>query len=105
MLKHLRQVARNHRMTHAALGSAAVLLLSTGSCLAQQGTGNIIGTVRDASGAAVPNATVDVENLDRHDVVHLTTNDAGFYSSPPLVLGNNYRVTVTHEGFQTSVVN
>ena len=105
MLKHLRHVGRSHRMTRAALGSTAALLLSTGACLAQQGTGNIIGTVRDVSGASVPNATVDVENQDRHDVVHLTTNDAGFYSSPPLVLGNNYRVTVTHQGFQTSVVN
>ena len=36
---------------------------------AQQGTGNIIGVVRDPSGAAVVGATVDIENVDRRDVV------------------------------------
>ena len=71
---------------------------------AQQGTGNIIGVVRDPSGAAVVGATVDIENVDRRDVVHLTTNGAGFYSSPPLVLGSNYKVTVSLKGFQTSVL-
>ena len=70
---------------------------------AQQGTGNIIGVVRDSTGASVPGARVDIENLDRQDVIHLTTNDAGYYNSPPLVLGSNYRVTVSHDGFQKSV--
>jgi hypothetical protein len=71
---------------------------------AQQGTGNIEGTVRDSSGAAVQGADVAIENLDRQDVVDMTTNGAGFYNSPPLVLGNNYKVTVTRNGFQTSAV-
>jgi len=55
---------------------------------AQQGTGNIIGVVRDPSGAAVVGATVDIENVDRRDVVHLTTNGAGFYSSREQLQGH-----------------
>ncbi|CAN5759988.1 hypothetical protein BH10ACI4_BH10ACI4_10840 [soil metagenome] len=82
---------------------ATLVSFSLPLAYAQQGTGNIIGVVKDPSGAAVSAATVDIENMDRQDVVHLTTNDSGFYSSPPLVLGSNYRVTVTHSGFQTSV--
>jgi len=72
---------------------------------AQQGTGNIIGTVKDATGATVQGATVNIENLDTHNVFTLTTNDVGFYNSPPLLLGSNYRVTVIQQGFQTSITN
>ena len=73
--------------------------LSSLPLFAQQGTGNISGTVRDSSGAAVADANVDVENLDRKTVTHLQTNDAGYYNSPALVLGNNYRVTVKKASF------
>jgi outer membrane receptor protein involved in Fe transport len=82
----------------------ALIGFSISLAQAQQGTGNIIGVVKDPTGAAVSGATVDIENLDRQDVVHLTTNESGFYSSPPLVLGSNYQVTVTHPGFQKSVI-
>ncbi|MBS1801365.1 MAG: carboxypeptidase regulatory-like domain-containing protein [Acidobacteria bacterium] len=71
----------------------------------QQGTGNIEGTVRDSSGATVSGATVAIRNVDRGTEVQLTTNDSGFYNSPPLVLGSNYRVTVTMTGFSKSVVS
>ncbi|WP_175528987.1 carboxypeptidase regulatory-like domain-containing protein [Granulicella pectinivorans] len=85
---------------------ALIALLGFGvrSANAQQGTGNIIGVVKDSTGAAVVGATVDIENVDRQDIIHLTTNDSGFYNSPPLVLGSNYKVTVKHAGFQTSVL-
>ena len=92
---------------HTQLARAAVLaapMLATFSLLAQQGTGNISGTVRDASGAAIGSAVVDIENIDRNDVIHLTTNESGFYSSPPLTPGSNYRVTVSREGFSKSVI-
>lgn len=101
------RLGRGHRNTslYAALG---LLVLSIGfglPLLAQQGTGNIIGTVKDSTGATVEGATVDIQNLDLHNKFTLTTNDAGFYNSPPLLLGANYRVTVTRQGFQTSITN
>ncbi|MEK6397585.1 MAG: carboxypeptidase regulatory-like domain-containing protein, partial [Terriglobus sp.] len=95
-------------MRQTQLARSAVLatpmLLCAAPLYAQQGTGNISGTVHDASGAVVPNAVVDIENVDRNDVVHLKTNDAGFYSSPPLTPGSNYRVTVSLQGFTKSVI-
>lgn len=94
-----------HATRSSLLALSATLLLGAPMLRAQQGTGNLIGTVSDASGASVPDATVDIENLDRHEITHLKTNDAGFYASPPLVLGTNYRITVSHAGFQTVVLN
>ncbi|AFL90013.1 hypothetical protein Terro_3804 [Terriglobus roseus DSM 18391] len=71
---------------------------------AQQGTGNIIGVVRDSTGSAVAGATVDIQDTDRNAVIHLTSNGAGFYNSPPLVLGSNYTVSVSKPGFASSTV-
>jgi outer membrane receptor protein involved in Fe transport len=106
MMNALRQinVTKLVRRTAMLLSFLAAVYCAVPPAKAQQGTGNIIGLVKDSSGAAVVGATVDIENMDRKDVVHLTTNDSGFYSSPPLVLGNNYQVTVTHAGFQSSVL-
>jgi len=106
MLNILRQRKEVVLGLRAAVLLALITLMSFSVPLAhaQQGTGNIIGVVKDPSGAAVVGAAVDIENVDRRDVVHLTTNGAGFYSSPPLVLGSNYKVTVSLKGFQTSVL-
>ncbi len=93
---HLKLVGR-----HALLMVAFV----AGTAFGQQGTGNIEGTVRDASGAAVSDATVNIVNLDRQTETHLTTNSEGFYNSPPLVLGSNYRVTITKDGFTATVLS
>jgi hypothetical protein len=104
MLNFTSQACARFKRHTAFLFFALTMLVgvTTVPLLAQQSTGNIIGTVRDASGATVADAQVDIENLDRQTVITLTTNDAGFYSSPPLVLGSNYKVTVKKAGFSTS---
>lgn len=89
----------------AILGLLALCLSNALQVPAQQGTGNIIGTVKDSTGATVEGATVDIQNLDLLNTFTLKTNEAGFYNSPPLLLGSNYRVTVTRQGFQTSITN
>jgi len=84
----------------------SLLLLTFGTAItadAQQGTGNIIGTVKDSTGATVEGATVDIQNVDTQNKFTLSTNDAGFYNSPPLLPSSNYSVIVTRQGFQTSV--
>jgi len=105
MLKPFRQY--NARTSRSAVFFLLALLtffaVGNAPLHAQQGTGNIIGVVRDSTGASITGAMVDIENLDRQDVIHLTTNGAGYYNSPPLVLGSNYRVTVSHDGFEKSV--
>jgi hypothetical protein len=106
MLKFLRQRNAIPSRIGRVILCTITILLSMGipAMYAQQGTGSIIGIVRDSDGALVVGAAVDIVNLDRKDTVHLTTNDSGFYSSPPLVLGNNYQVTIVGAGFQKSVI-
>jgi hypothetical protein len=61
----------------------------------------ISGTVTDATGAVVPQASITI--IDEDTGVHITTvsNNDGSFAAPGLVVGN-YTVTVTKEGFQTS---
>lgn len=67
--------------------------------LAQRSDRAIIsGVVTDEQGAAVPGATVTIQNEATGVDTVITTNAAGAYTSPPLVLGT-YVVTVALEGF------
>ena len=80
----------------------AVLCLS-GLLLAQRSDRGIItGIVTDPTGSSVTGATVKVRNEGTGVETASVTNDAGAYTTPPLVLGN-YSVTVDHAGFKTSV--
>ena len=69
-----------------------------------QGTAYLTGYVQDPSGAAVPNATVTVRDLATGTSTDLKTNDEGLYRSPNLEVGT-YEVTVTAQGFQTSITS
>jgi hypothetical protein len=60
--------------------------------------GNIVGTVSDASGAAVQNAAVDISDLDRGSTYKTTANESGNYEQTHLLAGL-YRVRVTAQGF------
>src|SRR5689334_14797679 len=66
---------------------------------AQTGVGQIQGTVSDATGAVVPNASVTLENLQMNSQTQTTTNEAGAYVFPSLVPGE-YQLTVTVPGMQ-----
>ncbi len=68
---------------------------------AQEVTGRISGTVKDPSGAVVPNAKVTLTNTDKNAVARTVTTDAsGNFSAPLLPIGN-YSLTVEAPGFQT----
>jgi len=91
--------------TYLAVGVRVVLGIFClgGLLLAQRSDRGIItGIVTDQTGSAVAGATVKVRNMETGVETNLTTNDAGAYTTPPLVLGN-YSVTVDHSGFKTSV--
>jgi hypothetical protein len=64
-------------------------------------TGDITGSVLDPSGAAVPNATVTLKDLDNGAAKTATANATGAYRFPLLNPGN-YSVSVTARGFQTT---
>jgi hypothetical protein len=80
---------------------AAVSVLSS-TAAAQEARGTIQGRVLDASGAAVPGATVEVLNIATGVVTPTATNEEGSYRVPFLIPGT-YKVTVTLQGFSKFV--
>ena len=66
-------------------------------------TGTIQGTVVDANGAIVAGANVEVKNLETNSARTLTTDEGGRFVSLGLPPGN-YSVTVSRQGFATSVL-
>jgi hypothetical protein len=81
-----------------------VCLLSFSTFLTAQRAdrGVITGVVTDPTGAAIPDATVKVRNEATGIENVLTTNAAGAYTTPLLVLGS-YAIKVDHTGFKTAV--
>lgn len=67
---------------------------------AQLDTGIIQGTVRDSSGAAIPNAAVTITETQTNIVYNVVTSGQGNYVSPPLKVGS-YTVSATAQGFKT----
>ncbi|MFQ5526988.1 MAG: carboxypeptidase regulatory-like domain-containing protein [Thermoanaerobaculia bacterium] len=78
----------------------ALALLVPLSAQAQQALGNIQGTVSDESGAAIPGATVSIENSDTGATRTAFSGDSGFYLAKALSPGT-YDVTASLEGMQT----
>ncbi len=64
------------------------VLVCLGSVFAFAQEATIVGTVTDPSGAAVPNVSVNITNVDTGQVSHLTTNDVGQYVAPDLHIGH-----------------
>lgn len=64
-------------------------------------TGSILGSVKDSSGASVPNATVTIQNTDTGLTRTVTTGPDGAFNVPELATGH-YQVQASHEGFKTS---
>jgi hypothetical protein len=64
--------------------------------------GDIRGIVSDASGAAIPEATVTVLNKDTGVTKDFTTNGDGLYDTNSIVPGN-YEVSFSKTGFQKLV--
>jgi hypothetical protein len=67
-----------------------------------QDTANIVGSVTDPSGSAIPNAKVKVENPERGFVRNLVSDSAGEYTVVAIPIGN-YTVTGVAPGFQRLV--
>jgi hypothetical protein len=78
--------------------------LLAGVAAAQAVSGNISGIVRDASGAVVPNANIEITDLDRGAVYHLQSNTDGNYAQTHLLAGH-YQVKVESTGFGSFTAN
>ena len=89
------------RLAVRGMLTLAALALCTAPAIAQQTLGSINGTVMDTAGAAVPDATVTVTNV-QIDLTRTTRTQAnGFFQIFNLPIGT-YRVKVSHDGFDTT---
>jgi hypothetical protein len=93
------------RMLDFALPAIFVLLSLAGPCFGQStvGTGSIVGTVSDPSGAVVIRAKVTINNVATGQAIDLTTNSSGSFNSGALVSGN-YVTRVSARGFSSAEV-
>ena len=85
---------------HVASG-ALISALLTSACFAASATGSIVGTVTDATGAALTGATVDLRNVETGVVRTAVADHAGNYSFvllPPA----SYDLTARMTGFRDS---
>ena len=76
-------------------------LLISGPLRAQVAGATLSGTIADALGAAVPNATVSVTNIATGVTASTTTNPVGAYTVPNLNAGD-YQVSASASGFSTT---
>ncbi len=77
----------------------SILCLLALPALTQEFRSTISGHVTDASGAAVPNAKVNVINTDSNETTSATADGSGAYAIPFLRPGN-YKVTASAAGFK-----
>jgi hypothetical protein len=81
--------------------TTCVLLFGTCSGVAQVDTGTILGTVKDQTGAVIPDARVTITNQGTSEQFTTTTRADGTYIVTPLKIGT-YRISVEHAGFSTA---
>jgi hypothetical protein len=70
---------------------------------AQAISGDLVGTVADATGAVVPNVTITATNAATNAKATATTNASGQYRLSNLLPGG-YKVSAEAPGFSTSIV-
>src|ERR1051326_7600826 len=89
-------------MPHRTLAAASLCLaLFAGHALAQKDSGTVLGTVRDSSGAVVPQAKITARNLSTNLAFRTVSNQEGDYVLTPLPVGE-YTLSVETPGFVPS---
>ena len=95
---------RNFHAIRFITSSIAFLALCGSFAAAQFFPGRITGTVRDAQGAAVAGATIKLSNPATGQERTLASDPNGEFNFPELPLGT-FRLTVSKEGFRTTIIN
>ena len=81
-----------------------VLFLTSQRIYAQFDTATVLGTVRDASGAVVPNATVKLRNIATGIEVSTATDTEGNYQFFNVKIGT-YQISAEMQGFAKAVAD
>jgi hypothetical protein len=71
---------------------------------AQATTGDVVGTVVDASGSVIPGATVELTNVDTHETRTVVAGSAGEYTFT-LLKPDRYSIAISRAGFKTSNID
>src|SRR5438128_3304991 len=88
------------KLTYAICSFMLLIVVGLGAAMAQTGSSNITGSVRDVNGAVVPGATVTAKNEATGVTSTQTTTDSGLYAFSSLPVGK-YTITVEKQGFKT----
>jgi hypothetical protein len=79
------------------------VLFTSAFCFAQNtNSGDIRGTVTDATGAVIPGVTVTIQDVDKGTTRTFTTDGAGLYDTGSIV-PDHYLLTFSKSGFKTLV--
>ena len=105
----LRQPGHSTRRSHHETSPTdtrrfRVLLLWAGAAEAQTATGQILGTVKDASGGVMAKVKVTVSNQETGLQRETMTNDQGTFTVPLLPVGI-YLVTAEQAGFKLAMLS
>jgi hypothetical protein len=84
--------------TRTALAVLFLLTLTSTFVWAQRETGQVVGTVKDPSGAVIPGVTVTVTNLDQGSSRSVSSTNAGVYRVTSLLPGH-YEISINQPGF------
>jgi hypothetical protein len=82
------------------LWAFSILLAASQPLAAQVLYGSLVGSVRDASDAAVPEASVTITNVQTGQTRSVTTDDQGTFIAPTIQAGI-YKVEVRKQGFRS----
>src|SRR5436309_986316 len=103
MLSSRRRFAAAARTLAVACAVCALFAASAARAAAQGTTGSLAGFVTDETGAALPGATVTVQQVETDQKRVIVTDAAGRYRAQQLSPGK-YTVTVELPGFRTARV-
>ncbi len=93
------RIALRHRLSRAGAVALLSVIFSLSTAVAQSTFGTILGTVKDNSGAVVPNAKVRVTDTDENTNREVTANGNGDYEFVNTKPGH-YKLEVSAAGFQ-----
>lgn len=92
------------RLLRGSITLALLLVVFFPAAHGQVLTGEIDGTVRDTSGAVIPDAVVTITNSDQNIVARTVKTDSSGQFTAPLLTVGTYQVTVAAAGFRNESV-
>jgi hypothetical protein len=99
----MNQRSSSLRILLIAFAMFSLVVLNAGIAQGQAISGNLTGTVTDASGAGVNGATVEAVNIGTGQKITTSTRGSGEYMFSNLPVAS-YRITVTSSNFRTTTL-